>query len=120
MIDITVITEWLRNDDYFSLGVDKTGQLTTIETSTGKEVNTISSYLTSSLLPLTKKKIAVELSKKHLTVTFKEIYSGGVYNCLIMGDNNLMASAKGDNGDLTMLQAVANYIEIERKLNGNI
>jgi len=118
MIDINIITEWLREDDYLSMSVSPMGQLIIIETATGKEVDTITSFMIATLLPLSKKKISIELLSKYSSVTFKEVYSGGVINCLIMGDDSLMASAKGDNGDFVMLQAVANFIELERSKNG--
>ena len=120
MIDVKAIAEWLREDDYLSLGVDNMGHLIVIETQTGKEINTVTAYMIASLLPLAKKKIAGELSKKYLSVSFREVFSAGTYNCLIMGDNNLLASAKGNNGDLAMLDAVANFIKLERGCNGGV
>jgi len=120
MINVDLITEWLREGDYLSMAVGDCGHLIVIETQTGKEVSTVESLLASSLLPLAKKKIANGLSKKYTDVTFKEVYSGGIYNCLILADNNLMASAKGDEVDLVMLRAVATYIHLERESNGKI
>ena len=118
MIDVDLITSWLREGDYLSMAIGDCGHLVIIETQTGKEVSTVDSLLASSLLPLAKKKISNGLSKKYPDVTFKEVYSNGIYNCLILGGNNLMASAKGDDVDLVMLRAVATYIQLERNKNG--